>query len=61
MRHSLNKIISDWGNMLQVRTNVRNHQNLLKCWFTLSYFVMDDPVGSAYCILYRMENPAAAV
>ena len=40
--------------------NVINHKNLLKYWFTLLHFVMDDPVDSAYCIPYRMENPAAA-
>ena len=46
--------------MLQAITNVRIHQTLLKYWFNLLYFVMDDPVDSAYCIPYRMENPAAA-
>ena len=60
MRHSLNKIISDWGNMLQAITNVRIRQKILLYWFTLLHFVIDDPVDSAYCIPYRMENPAAA-
>ena len=46
--------------MLQAITNVRIHRNLLKYWFTLLHFVMDDPVDSAYCIPYCMENLGAA-
>ena len=46
--------------MLQPITNVRIHRNLLKYWFTLLHFVMDDPVDSAYCIPYCMENLGAA-
>ena len=46
--------------MLQAITNVRIRQKILLYWFTLLHFVIDDPVDSAYCIPYRMENPAAA-
>ena len=43
-------------------TNFKLHRNFLcnSHWFTLLHFVIDDPVDSAYCIPYRMENPAAA-
>ena len=46
MRHCLN---NNWSiqtkrKMLKAITNLNIHQNLLKCWFTLSHFVMDDHV-----------------
>ena len=36
------------GDMLKAITNSKIHQNLLKYWFTLLHFVMDDPVGCRY-------------
>ena len=50
MRHCLNKNKCVWtkcyslGIMLNVITNSRIHQNLLKYWFKLRHFAMDDPV-----------------